>query len=373
MSSTRSFSLFWAICILLFAAGCDSNGSGDSSETFRFFDELDLVDDPSLRHDPDNGIHLTFLEPLEAADLTDPSQQIAVAVEEEASNTVLESVGLDVSPAIDGLDHHIYDVPEAGRYSLSFFMMNEANEESNPYPIVAIANVDTEEIVAAARDEGGVSPVFDLPAGEHIAIIFTEKFLDDALSEEAGLKEESVEGCNSDPFLCVQQVLDDTMNIVWAMDEQAQFIMDSTDDAPVVAEKASRVIELEQEALPMVIFDRIESYREAYSDTFGLPILQVAIEGFNLPGCTNPDDILSCDSNGQPVCGPFGSQPSCSQGIPDCQEGGPICAAGLDPPISAVTLTPVDNSSDLNNGLDEFSSEELDIVQSCIQKINTIN
>jgi len=383
MYKCRSFSLFFLICLFILGAGCDNNGSEDSVETFRFFDEMDFFDDPSLRHDPENGIHLTFLEPQEAEQL--PTPILPIAMTDPAEEIGLEWAGLDAPGANSGVDYHIYDVGLQGRYSLSFLMMNQQSEESNPYPITAIARVDTGAVVATARDEGGVEPVFDLEAGEHIAIIFTKAFLNNALDNAENIKKNDT--CESNPVTCSSYILENTIAIAWSMEEQAVFINDNipgTEDpeGPVESLEA-RVVEVQESELPNLIKDRINIYRENFVAAFGPtggPLPEVKSNSLEpppglpelpeTPSCP-PGDSPGCigDADG-PICGDPDSSPQCTEGVPTCQNGEPICD-NSDPeiPICTVALTQVEQDAEPNDGFDEFSDEELDVINSNVMQI----
>ena len=381
MDNLRGLIVLSFLCFALLA-GCDNDGGGDSTEAFRFFDELDFFNDPSLRHDPENGIHLTFLEPLEAEQLPTPVLPIAMTNPDEEIS--IEWAGLDVPGANTGVDYHIYDVSLRGRYSLSFTMMNEATEESNPYPITAIANIDTGTVIAAARDEGGVEPVFDLDAGEHIAIIFTEAFLNNALNNTENIKKN--DPCDTEPIRCeVRSILENTIAIAWAMEEQAAFINENilgTDSPEGPLESfETRVVEVEESELPDLIKERINIYRENFAEAFDLPggpLPEVKTNspepGFpeqtEPPSCP-PGDSPGCIGDAEaPICGDPDSSPQCSEGVPVCQNGEPVCDNSVpDLPLCTVGLTMVNDAAEMNDGFDQFSSEELDVINTNVSGI----
>ena len=267
--------LYLAFLILFLFTGCDDN-DGDSEETFRFFDELDFVNDSSLSHDPADGIHLSFVEPPESELLEIPEGLAPVA-------GALAAVGLDNEISSKGVDHHIYDITEPGIYTLEIgmepigFPKTQGKYMFDPdlSPIAVIADANTGELVAAVRVGLMVYVEFNLNQGSVIGITTTERWLKNALDATA---EKNLVGCpecgivQGASFLAAPGILEDHTNVVWS--DELFGAGGNSRDLNLIKAAAAGPVDITLGDLPQLIAERDNAYQIMYADAFGFEIPQ---------------------------------------------------------------------------------------------------
>jgi len=265
MNNKKLLFIFSFLLISTLFISCDNN-NGDNEEVFRFFDEIDFVMNPELSHTPENYVHLKFLEPPEAEFLEAPEQVIVKDTLQIAASLVEE--GLDAPGSGNGVDHFIIEIENGDMY----FLDADLRPESPDMLVAAIADAESGEVVAARRADGSEGAFFNLDAGTYIAMSTSDSFLAGASELKSGQESIIIEPPS------VDEVLDNTMYVVWADKETPGTLGEAFVEAARDSEETisiivpGMIIEVRDSELQSTIQERGMYFQTNYMNIFAAKI-----------------------------------------------------------------------------------------------------